>query len=135
MAVYFISDGNGSVKIGHSWTPEQRLREMQAGSTYALKLMRVIKGGKAVEKWLHKRYASRRIRGEWFHLDQEMKVIIPPVELLPKKGSPTGYVKKSRVAFTIFLSLKKDREVQRIAKRERRSKSSVLVKILEDNLP
>jgi len=39
-----------------------------------------------------------------------------------------------RIASIVYLRKPQDNSAKRIAKRERRSKSSVLVKILEDNL-
>lgn len=40
-----------------------------------------------------------------------------------------------KIASTIYLRERKDRSARVIARKENRSKSAVLVKILEDNLP
>jgi hypothetical protein len=80
--VYFLEQ-NGLVKIGHSINPEKRLRELQSEQNdtiipdqvdiHAAKLLGVIRGGRAVENFLHVKFHERRIEGEWFTLDRSMK--------------------------------------------------------------
>jgi hypothetical protein len=43
-----------------------------------------VDGGKKTEKWLHKKFAGARIRGEWFYFCSLMLTIVPPDEIPPK---------------------------------------------------
>lgn len=71
--VYFIeATGSCRIKIGSAGDPVARLREMQTGSPYELKLLVFIPGGYALEQELHERFARLRDRGEWFIADAEI---------------------------------------------------------------
>jgi hypothetical protein len=79
MPVYFIAENENDVhkslrvKIGRSKDIKVRLRSLQTGSPYDLKLMGWINSDddKQLEYELHQRYANRHIRLEWFNLDPE----------------------------------------------------------------
>jgi hypothetical protein len=65
--VYFVRDDtNGRIKIGTSLNPLDRLRELQTGSSFRLRLMAMTGGGRKSERHLHETFADRRIAGEWF---------------------------------------------------------------------
>lgn len=70
--LYIIqSDKTGSLKIGRSKDPEKRLKQLQTGSPYSLKLIFMAEGKGHLEKRLHERlkdYRQRR-KGEWFDFD------------------------------------------------------------------
>tara|TARA_B100002019_G_scaffold291356_1_gene311314 strand:+ start:10978 stop:11289 length:312 start_codon:yes stop_codon:yes gene_type:complete len=70
--LYIIqSDKTGSLKIGRSKDPEKRLKQLQTGSPYSLRLILIIENSGHMEKQLHnhlKRYKERR-RGEWFDFE------------------------------------------------------------------
>jgi len=65
MAVYFLQDGFGSVKIGHAKNVTARMSGLQTDSSVALHLIRALDGGQPTEAWLHKRFANYRRKGEW----------------------------------------------------------------------
>lgn len=75
--LYIIqSDTTGAVKIGRSTHPEKRLKELQTGSPYALRILKVFTDKGDIEHSLHQdveRYRLRSgasgIKGEWFHHD------------------------------------------------------------------
>ena len=77
MPVYFIAEnengsyGNLRVKIGISVNVQRRIRQLQTGSPYELKLMGWIEhdNDRALEKQLHQKYASVNTHREWFVLD------------------------------------------------------------------
>jgi hypothetical protein len=79
MPVYFIAENENDdhstlrVKIGRSSDIQARLRTLQTGSPYGLKIMGWINSNddKKLERTLHERYADQRIHLEWFHLDPE----------------------------------------------------------------
>lgn len=79
--VYFASDAAGLIKIGFSAYPRQRLGALRGANPRITGFVRVIDGGAPTERWLHKRFAARRVAGEWFKFDREMLTVIPPDEI------------------------------------------------------
>lgn len=65
--VYFIQAASGPIKIGRAADARVRCAELQTGSHEELVLLATLKGGRVVERELHRRFAEHRIRGEWFH--------------------------------------------------------------------
>jgi len=74
--VYFIAENENSnyanlrVKIGISGKIDRRIRELQTGSPYELKLMGWIESNndKELEDELHEKYAKKHTHLEWFNL-------------------------------------------------------------------
>lgn len=73
---YFVREKDGDyLKIGWTDRPlERRLAELQAGNPRELSLERVVKlrtarEAKQLEGALHRYFADRRIRGEWFEIE------------------------------------------------------------------
>lgn len=54
------------VKIGIAGDVNRRLKKMQMGCPYELKVLAVIPGGAHMEKELHVRFLADRVTGEWF---------------------------------------------------------------------
>jgi hypothetical protein len=80
MYVYFIQDPQSKhVKIGKARNVRKRLEALKCAHSSTLVLL----GATAdyTEQLLHQRFASCRIRGEWFNLSPELKVFIS--ELFP----------------------------------------------------
>jgi T5orf172 domain len=79
MPVYFIAENENDnhdslrVKIGRSGNIQVRLRTLQTGSPYSLKLMGWIESDndKQLELTLHERFSDQRIHLEWFYLQPE----------------------------------------------------------------
>jgi hypothetical protein len=79
MPVYFVAENENNdysslrIKIGRAKNINARLRALQTGSPYDLKLMGWIDRGddNSLEKALHELFADQRIRLEWFHLQPE----------------------------------------------------------------
>ena len=70
--LYIIqSDKTGAIKIGRSKNPENRLKQLQTGSPYKLKLLLVVEGRGDLEKRLHQKLDKwkQRRNGEWFEFD------------------------------------------------------------------
>lgn len=64
---YAIADRDRHlVKIGTSRDVPRRLRALQTSSPHALEVLWQGRGGPALEAHLHERFATRRVRGEWF---------------------------------------------------------------------
>lgn len=77
-SVYFIQSVTGGlIKIGVAGNPEARLGDLQIGSPVDLHLIGVIKGAEfRGEAELHARFASARVRGEWFEPTPELLAYI-----------------------------------------------------------
>jgi len=72
--LYLIqSDQNGAIKIGRSQDPQERLRQLQTGSPYRLRLVLILPGKGQLERFLHHQLRRGRIlgpdKGEWFSYD------------------------------------------------------------------
>lgn len=79
MSVYFVQAGkDGPVKIGYAGNVKSRLEQLQCHNAEKLRVLSVIRGSKAVETDLHRKFHAYHIRGEWFAL----------------KGTFAGYVAK-----------------------------------------
>jgi hypothetical protein len=73
-----------AVKIGFATDVDDRRSTLQTSSHYTLKILAVIVGTQATEKELHCKFASDRIRGEWFRRSEAVEAFIvasagPPV--------------------------------------------------------
>ena len=104
--VYFISCGD-HIKIGFSTRPLDRLRALQTSHPDALEIVGTMRGTRALETKLHKRFADTRERGEWFqtsgalwdYIDRnaiERKGEMP--NLSPKTRAAIGQLTRARLA-------------------------------------
>lgn len=82
---YFVLNSKGEVKIGFSTNLRARLAALEMSAGERLSLLRMIPGGRATERWLHKRYAPLRQIGEWFTFCPTMLEVIPPDEIPTRK--------------------------------------------------
>lgn len=65
--VYAIRDRKTRhVKIGISIDPNKRLSSLQTGAPAGMRLLWTGPGGRPLERHLHKHFADRHVRGEWF---------------------------------------------------------------------
>jgi len=74
--IYLISSGDidKQYKIGYTRrNVEARIREFRTGNSNNLEIISIFesKWGTKIESSLHRRYASKKIGGEWFNLDKE----------------------------------------------------------------
>jgi hypothetical protein len=71
--IYFIAC-EGFVKIGVTTreSAASRMEALQTGNPFALSIIHTEKGGHEKEKRLHERFASLRVRGEWFKYDGQL---------------------------------------------------------------
>jgi hypothetical protein len=67
--IYLIS-GGPYCKIGRTYNLENRLRTIQTTHPYPLTVAKVwqVSNGLEVERYLHQRFASFKMHGEWFQL-------------------------------------------------------------------
>lgn len=65
--LYFIqTSNNGMIKIGRSINPEKRLKQLQTGNPFKLKLIHVFEKQGYKEKILHEELKEFKLKGEWF---------------------------------------------------------------------
>jgi hypothetical protein len=71
--VYFIqAQEGGPVKIGWTYNPVRRLKDLQSASPYKLVIRKLVPGTQRLEHYLHQRYESHRLEGEWFEAQLDM---------------------------------------------------------------
>jgi len=70
--VYLLKADNGVYKIGASTTPNQRSKTLGLQLPYETALMHTIETDDmyGLENELHRKFAKKRKRGEWFELDE-----------------------------------------------------------------
>lgn len=77
MAVYFIRDAKlPKVKIGYSYSPDHRLKQLQGLLRRELQLLKSIPGSMKDEKALHVRFKEDHLHGEWFRLSDKLAQFI-----------------------------------------------------------
>lgn len=71
--VYFIiNDKNKLCKIGFSMNPIDRLKSVQTGCPYPLRLYRQIEGTYSLEKELQRKFQQYKSNGEWFFIKDRL---------------------------------------------------------------
>ena len=71
--VYIITSEIGLTKIGKTEDVKKRLSQIDGASPCKVDLYhcQFVKNSKEVESILHKRFRDKRVKGEWFNLDNE----------------------------------------------------------------
>jgi hypothetical protein len=65
--IYFVQmDYIGPIKIGFATYFQNRLRQLQTGSPYKLRLLCLVPGNEQFEKDIHSCFREIRLEGEWF---------------------------------------------------------------------
>jgi excisionase family DNA binding protein len=82
--VYFIGGETGPVKIGKAMNPEGRLRDLQCGYPFELKILALVEGSTGVEQGYHRQFAHCRLNGEWFERTPEIEAEIARLYLAEK---------------------------------------------------
>lgn len=89
--VYFMQqEVTLAVKIGYTERPQDRLRELNKGSPYAMRLLCTMPGTRAIERRLHAKFRKHRLQGEWYAYCAEIEQEIKRIET----GRPRGVVEK-----------------------------------------
>ena len=88
--VYVVQREDGLVKIGTSKDPRQRIRllECEHGD---LHVWACVPGGRAEEKWLHRKWKHVHSHLEWFHPDEELLNQCDDGRLLDRPGGLCKY--------------------------------------------
>jgi hypothetical protein len=85
--VYFVEAvGLDAVKIGWASDLGMRLKGLRTGCPAPLRVLRVIRGGHALELAMHERFKAHRTSGEWFRLSAiEAAIAALPDEMAAEK--------------------------------------------------
>lgn len=78
--VYFLGWEGGPVKIGISNSNADRITALQNACPYKLEIYATTKGGRALERVYHRRFAKHKLRGEWFERCSEIEAEIHRVK-------------------------------------------------------
>lgn len=73
--IYAI-EGGGYVKIGISFSPEDRIAALQTGNPHQLRLVGSIPGSKTIEKAIHALLQDSGKHGEWFEPTDEVGRVV-----------------------------------------------------------
>jgi predicted GIY-YIG superfamily endonuclease len=86
--VYLIEAENGLVKIGRTEDVERRLSSINSASPICVTLLHseFVKDAVEMERVLHDRFQSKRMRGEWFRLSESD--VDEAIHLLAEARSP-----------------------------------------------
>jgi hypothetical protein len=75
--VYFLSTRCGRyVKIGYATDVSRRMTEIDLCHPEPLALLGSMPGNPRIEKFMHRKFKDLRVRGEWFHLAEEIQQYI-----------------------------------------------------------
>lgn len=86
--VYFIqASDSGYIKIGWSTDVAARVESLQMGFPEKLQLLLAFKGTRAMEKQLHEKFVSYRVRGEWFRPEP---LLLKGIEMLRERAEAKG---------------------------------------------
>ena len=93
-SLYIIqSDFTGSIKIGRSKHPDKRLKELQTGCPYRLKIIYVFKDKGWLENHIHSLLLDFRLKGEWFSYDCVGSIPLSLYEEIPHGSFDDWWVK------------------------------------------
>lgn len=93
--VYWILAGE-FVKIGFSQKPYARIADLQTANGHQLRLLLTVPGTHADEQAAHAKFNRKRVAGEWFTFDDEMRV--EAIRLGAKLDAPTGLLTLAEAA-------------------------------------
>lgn len=90
--IYFLRADNGLYKIGKTKVLDRRIKQLGIKLPYKLELIHAVGTDEMhyIEKDYHRRYAQKRIRGEWFALTDEDIVQIKNTKYIFTGGISEG---------------------------------------------
>tara|TARA_R110002096_G_scaffold392788_1_gene587786 strand:+ start:406 stop:1029 length:624 start_codon:yes stop_codon:yes gene_type:complete len=82
--LYAIQQGHaGPVKFGISMHPADRLKRLQVGNPYRLRLLVSVPGGRDRERAVHAALSGYRASGEWFHPVADVLAVVETMKQEP----------------------------------------------------
>jgi len=103
--IYFAKSDD-LVKIGFATNPHRRVQELGTGNHNKIVLYDSFPSYQAAEKLLHRRFKADRVRGEWFHLSNDIEEFLEDLfdyqcchAELPPDDSGKVFLENSRKVF------------------------------------
>lgn len=76
-SVYFLACDNKYLKIGFAGNVSERVKELQTGCPFELKLIGVLTDvPEECERWFHAVLREEHVRGEWFNLTTRVRLLV-----------------------------------------------------------
>ncbi len=107
--VYFISYAEGPIKIGRAIDIRRRINAIQTSLPYKVQVLGVVMGPVGHEKWLHDRFRTYKLRGEWYSRNAEL---LDFIKAFTQQWAPPR--SKSRARGVGIAELMKNRECRKI---------------------
>lgn len=85
----YVMQCNNFIKIGVSDNPERRIKDLQTGNPYEIKLLLAIDDYDAygLENQFHKYFKNINSIGEWFEVDENVKYFVKYLKIREYKES------------------------------------------------
>lgn len=85
----YIMQCNNYIKIGVSSYPEKRIKDLQTGNPYEIKLLLAINSDDAyqLENQFHKYFKNINSGGEWFEINEDVKNFVKYLKIKEYKES------------------------------------------------
>ena len=79
--IYLIRSDDNLYKIGRTFDPVKRLKQLQTGSGKKLSLVYTlsVKNGVAAERHIHAIFSGQRIQGEWFRFTDNDMILVKKI--------------------------------------------------------
>lgn len=129
--IYFIENlNNGLVKIGHTNRPRQRFKSLKYAEKSDLLILGVMDGDVVIEREMHAKFRSSRIRGEWFEKTPELRLFIASSAFFKM---PDDYATGTkRLSITVEDDVAA--EIERLRLIERRPESNMVALLITEAL-
>lgn len=93
--IYFIEAvGANAVKVGYAANVGVRIKYLQTGCPFELRILKIIEGSRQDEAALHRKWWQAHLRGEWFTLSKLRAEIVaetsPIPTVIPLVSKPVG---------------------------------------------
>jgi hypothetical protein len=82
--IYFIGFKTTHIKIGYTSDLNRRIKELQTGCPFKLKVLATMQGDSQTEAGLHLMFASKRAVGEWFRAHGDLEYFVKAVKSNPE---------------------------------------------------
>ena len=90
VTIYFVGPKGGPIKIGRAARLDFRLRDLRLANAFPLEVWASFDGPPSLEREYHKRFAHRRLHGEWFERCAEIEAEIDRLNATPLPTPEAG---------------------------------------------
>lgn len=94
MVYVLLAPHCNAIKIGVATDVTRRVKSPSTAHPYPLKLLGTIKGGRDLERALHRRFQEYRLGGEWFEATPELQEAVQQLVNGNLGDCPTAYCRR-----------------------------------------